>query len=177
MEHTLLFTAERIAQKVTDLASAIDAASVESYVVITVLKGAAIFSSDLVRAMTTDTELTYITASSYIDGFTPGDSLTINPESELALDGRHVLIVEDIIDTGRTLQRIQTIVAEQHAKSITTVALINKTDRRTTAFEPTHSGFQITEQFIYGYGLDWDQQFRDLPYIAIANPHDAVTRP
>jgi len=174
MEHTILFTTERIARQVRDLASVIDNANVDSYVVVTVLKGAAIFSSDLVRAMTTDTELSYITASSYIDGFTPGNSLTVNPESELALDGRHVLIVEDIIDTGRTLQRIQAIVAEQHAKSITTVALINKTGRRKTTFEPTHSGFQITDQFIYGYGLDWDQQFRDLPYIAIANPHEAT---
>ncbi len=101
------------------------------------LKGAAIFSSDLVRAMTTDTELSYITASSYVDGFTPSNSLTVNPESELALDGRHVLIVEDIIDTGRTLQHMQAMIAEQHAKSITTVALINKTDRRKTTLEPT----------------------------------------
>lgn len=177
MEHTVLFTADRIAQQVRDLASAIDGANAGSYVVITVLKGAAIFSSDLVRAMTTDTELSYITASSYIDGFTPGASLTVNSEPELAIDGRHVLIVEDIIDTGRTLQRIHAIVANQRPKSITTVALINKTDRRKTTFEPTHSGFQITDQFIYGYGLDWDQQFRDLPYIAIANPHDTATRP
>ena len=101
MEHTVLFTTDRIARQVRDLASAIDNANVDSYLVITVLKGAAIFSSDLVRAMTTDTELSYITASSYIDGFTPGNSLTVNPESGLALDGRHVLIVEDIIDTGR----------------------------------------------------------------------------
>lgn len=176
MEHTVLFTAERIAQQVRDLASVIDKSNVDSYVVITVLKGAAIFSSDLVRAMTTDTELSYITASSYVDGFRPSASLTVNPESELALDGRHVLIVEDIIDTGRTLERIQAIVADQHAKSITTVALINKTDRRKTTFEPTQSGFQITDEFIYGYGLDWDQRFRDLPYIAIANPHDPATR-
>jgi hypoxanthine phosphoribosyltransferase len=174
MEHTVLFTAERIARQVRDLASAIDSANVDSYAVVTVLKGAAIFSSDLVRAMTTDTELSYITASSYVDGFTPGASLTVSAEPALAIDGRHVLIVEDIIDTGRTLQRIEAIVADQHAKSITTVALINKTGRRKTTFEPTHSGFQITDQFIYGYGLDWDQQFRDLPYIAIANPHETT---
>ncbi len=177
MEHTVLFTADTIAHEVKDLASAIDNAQIDSCVVITVLKGAAIFSSDLVRAMTTDTELSYITASSYIEGFTPGASLTVNSEPELAVDGRHILIVEDIIDTGRTLQRIQAIVADQNAKSITTVALVNKTDRRTTDFEPTHSGFQITDQFIYGYGLDWDQRFRDLPYIAIANPLDTTTRP
>ena len=177
MEHTVLFNADRIAQQVKDLASAIDNSHVDSYTVITVLKGAAIFSSDLVRAMTTDTELSYITASSYIKGFTPSTSLTVKPESEIAVGERHVLIVEDIIDTGRTLLRIQAIVAAQRPRSITTVALINKTGRRKTAFEPTHAGFQIIDQFIYGYGLDWDQQFRDLPYIAIANPHDTTTRP
>jgi hypoxanthine phosphoribosyltransferase len=64
---------------------------------------------------------------------------------------------------------------DESPRSITTVGLINKTDRRKTTFEPTHSGFQITNQFIYGYGLDWDQRFRDLPYIAIANPHVTVT--
>ena len=177
MKHTRLFTAGRIAQQVKELAVAIDAAQVDSYVVITVLKGAAIFSSDLVRAMTTDTELSYITARSYLEGFTPGDSLSIDANSELAIGGRDVLIVEDIVDTGRTLQHIQSIVSSQHAKSVTSVALINKTDRRKTTFEPTHSGFQITDEFIYGYGLDWDQRFRDLPYIAIANPHDTATRP
>lgn len=176
MEHTVLFTADRIAQRVRDLASAIDNARVDSYVVITVLKGAAIFSSDLVRAMTTDTELSYITASSYIEGFTPGASLTVNSGAELAVDGRHVLIVEDIVDTGRTLQNIQELVADQNPRSIASVALMDKTDRRATNFEPTHSGFQITDEFIYGYGLDWDQRFRDLPYIAVANPNDTATR-
>lgn len=177
MNHTALYTADRIAQQVKDLAAAIDNAHVDSYVVITVLKGAAIFSSDLVRAMTTDTELSYITASSYVEGFKPGESLNVNTDSDLAIDGRHVLIVEDIVDTGRTLQHIESIVADQHAKSVTSVALISKTGRRTTAFEPTHSGFQITDEFIYGYGLDWNQRFRDLPYIAIANPHATATRP
>jgi hypoxanthine phosphoribosyltransferase len=122
--------------------------------------------------MTTGTELSYISASSYIKGFTPGTSLTVNSESAPAVDGRHVLIVEDIVDTGRTLQHIQTIVADQHAKSITTVALINKSDRRTTHFAPIYNGIQITDQFIYG--LDWDQQFRDLPYIAIASRDQAA---
>ncbi|MGI9584308.1 MAG: hypoxanthine phosphoribosyltransferase [Acidimicrobiia bacterium] len=177
MKHTVLFTAARIARQVKDLASAIDDTQADSYLVVTVLKGAAIFSSDLVRAMTTDTELAYITASSYIEGFTPGTTLTVNAEPELAVDGRHVLIVEDIVDTGRTLQHIQTILTDQHAKSVTTVALINKTNRRTTDFGPIHSGFQITNEFIYGYGLDWDQQFRDLPYIAIANPDTTTPRP
>jgi hypothetical protein len=91
-----------------------------------------------------------------------------------------LLIVEDIIDTGRTLETIAATVTKEAPKSVSTVALINKTNRRNTDFEATYTGFDITDEFIYGYGLDWNQQYRDLPYIAIANPkppaHNGTTR-
>jgi len=169
MDHTVLFSTADIDQQVRRLAAAIDATNVASFLVVTVLKGAAIFSSDLVRAMTTDTELVYITASSYTDGFTPGDTLTVEHHTAIDPEGRDVLIVEDIIDTGRTLQKIGTIIQQGRPKSLSTVALVNKTTRRASDFQPTHRGFNITDEFIYGYGLDWNERFRDLPYIAIAN--------
>lgn len=170
MDHTALFSAEEIAHEVSLLAAAIDATNADSYLVVTVLKGAAIFSSDLVRAMATDTELAYITASSYTEDFTPGDSLTVREDTTIEVRDRDVLIVEDIIDTGRTLHRISTIVQHGQPKSLSTVALVNKEIRRASDLQPTHTGFNITDEFIYGYGLDWNEQFRDLPYIAIANP-------
>lgn len=123
--------------------------------------------------MRTSTELEYVTATSYLEDFTPGDQLTIRQVSEGNSAGRHVLIVEDIIDTGRTLQHVHQTVSEEHPESITTVTLIKKTNRRETAFQPDHSGFTVTDEFIYGYGLDWNQQHRDLPYIALANPPDS----
>ena len=168
MDHTVLFSAEDINQEVRRLAAAIDTTNVDSYLVVTVLKGAAIFSSDLVRAMTTDTELAYITASSYIEDFTPGETLTVQEDTTIDVRDRDVLIVEDIIDTGRTLKNISTIIQQGRPKSISTVALVNKTIRRTSDLQPPHSGFNITDEFIYGYGLDWNERFRDLPYIAIA---------
>jgi len=113
MEHQTLYSPEEIHSQVKTLANAIDNAKADSYLVLTVLKGAAIFSSDLVRAMQTVTELEYITATSYLDDFTPGDSITISNTSRLNLEGRHVLIVEDIIDTGRTLQKIHQTVTEE----------------------------------------------------------------
>jgi hypoxanthine phosphoribosyltransferase len=125
--------------------------------------------------MRTETELVYITASSYLQDFTPSESLTVNNDMELGVTDRHVLIVEDIIDTGRTLQEIAATVDIDDPKSVSTVALVNKTNRRTTSFEATYTGFDITDEFIYGYGLDWNQRFRDLPYIAIANPEAART--
>lgn len=170
MEHTVLFPAEKIQEVVGRLAGLVDAGDVDSYVVVSVLKGAAIFSSDLVRQMETNTELIYITASSYLHDFTPSDTLAVNQVTELDVRNRHVLIVEDIIDTGRTLKAIAATVALESPKSVSTVALINKTNRRTTDFEATYTGLDITDEFIYGYGLDWNQQFRDLPYIAIATP-------
>jgi hypoxanthine phosphoribosyltransferase len=169
MDHTVLFSAEDIEHEVRRLAAAIDATNVGSFLVVTVLKGAAIFSSDLVRAMTTDTELAYITASSYTEDFTPGETLTVQEDTTIDVRDRDVLIVEDIIDTGRTLKNISTIIQRGRPKSLSTVALVNKTIRRTSDLQPSHSGFNITDEFIYGYGLDWNEQFRDLPYIAIAN--------
>ncbi len=170
MNHQILYTPEQIEEQVAQLAAEVDQANVESYLALTVLKGAAIFSSDLVRTMATEAELEYITASSYLDDFTPGDTITISEAPSLDVSDRHVLIVEDIIDTGRTLQQLHQAVASHRPRTITTVTLIDKTSRRETGYQPDHTGFNITEEFIYGYGLDWNQRFRDLPYIAIATP-------
>lgn len=170
MKHRVLFTPEEIHRQVQRLAASIDDTNVDYYLVLTVLKGAAIFSSDLVRAMHTDAELDYIRARSYMHEFVPGDTLTIDPDPELDVRGRDVLIVEDIIDTGRTLEQLHSAITQQQPRSLHTVTLVNKTERRETAYEPSYFGFSITDEFIYGYGLDWNQRYRNLPYIAIANP-------
>ena len=168
MTHHILFTTEEIRAMVEKLANDLDSAGKPSYVALTVLKGAAVFSSDLVRAMKTPTELEYVTASSYLTDFTPGDSVEIQGPP-INLTGKHLLIVEDIIDTGRTLEHLHQRSFQQRPASITTVTLVNKSGRRKIGFEPDHYGFTITDELIYGYGLDWNQAYRDLPYIAIAN--------
>ena len=84
--------------------------------------------------------------------------------------GPDVLIVDDIIDTGRTLTELAGLIQLQKPRSISTVALANETSRRATDAEPTYSGLEVGEEFIYGYGLDWDERYRDLPFIALANP-------
>lgn len=169
--HTVLFSADILAGVVRDLARSIDRDLAGSrVVVVTVLKGAVMFSSDLVRAMETETELAYVTASSYAGGFTPGDTLHLHTDTELDLTGRDVLIVDDIIDTGRTLSELADLLRAQGPRSISTVTLINKTSRRASHADPTYSGLDIDDEFIYGYGLDWDERYRDLPFIALANP-------
>jgi len=179
-EHTVLFSADAIAEKVREMATRIDRdhsdsrdssdQTNEGVVVIVVLKGAAIFAADLVRAMKTDTELAYLTASSYADGFTPGESLSVGGDLDLDVSGRDVLIVDDIIDTGRTLNELSALVAAHGPRSVATVALVSKTSRRSPDAEPNYHGLEISDEFIYGYGLDWDERFRDLPFIALADP-------
>jgi len=128
------------------------------------------FACDRVRAMETETEMAFLSASSYSDGFTPGETLQLQQDIELDVAGRDVLIVDDIIDTGRTLTELAGLIQLQKPRSISTVALANKTSRRATDAEPTYSGLEVGEEFIYGYGLDWDERYRDLPFIALANP-------
>jgi hypoxanthine phosphoribosyltransferase len=170
-EHTVLFGAEVIERAVHDLAESIDRDLGGSrLVVVTVLKGAVMFSCDLVRAMQTETELAYVSASSYADGFTPGDTLRLEHDIEFEVEDRDVLIVDDIIDTGRTLAELAAVVQGRRPRSISTVALISKTSRRSAGAEPTYFGLEIGDEFIYGYGLDWDERYRDLPFIALANP-------
>ena len=169
--HIELFSAEEIVATVCGLAASIDADFEGGrLVVVTVLKGAVVFACDLVRAMATETELAFLSASSYSGGFTPGDRLALQQDVELDIAGRDVLIVDDIIDTGRTLTELTQLLELQGPRSISTTALIDKTSRRSTDIRATYSGFEIAEEFIYGYGLDWDERFRDLPFIAVANP-------
>ena len=80
------------------------------------------------------------------------------------------MIVDDIIDTGRTLEELTALLQQQQPRSIATVALVSKTSRRSADAEPSYHGLQIADEFIYGYGLDWDKRYRDLPFIALANP-------
>ena len=170
-EHEVLFSADVIAATVSDLGATIDRDLGSSrLVVITVLKGAVVFSCDLVRAMDTETELAFLSASSYSGGFTPGETLQLRQDVELDVAGRDVLIVDDIIDTGRTLTELAALVRMQQPTSVSTVALISKTSRRAADAEPTYFGLEIGDEFIYGYGLDWDERYRDLPFIARAAP-------
>ena len=155
--------------QVRRLAQQIDSsAAAESDLVLVVLKGAVIFASDLVRAMNTPTEHVYVAASSYSDGFDPGASLELDWTPGAEIEHRHVLVVDDIADTGRTLGEIERRVGEWRPASVSSVTLINKTARREDAYSPSFSGFQINEEFIYGYGLDWDEKYRDLPFVAVA---------
>jgi hypothetical protein len=96
--------------------------------------------------------------------------LSLRDDIDIDVEGRDVLIVDDIIDTGRTLKELAGQVGARGPRSVATVALVSKTSRRSPDAEADHYGLEIGDEFIYGYGLDWDERFRDLPFIARAAP-------
>lgn len=135
-----------------------------------VLKGALLFAADLIRALDRPVEIEFARVSSYRTGATP-DALETRlfPDPD-SLTGREVLIVEDIVDTGHTLSALTDRVALQRPASIRACSLLDKPSRRQLEIQPQYVGFPIEDRFVVGYGLDYRERFRELPYIGRIDP-------
>jgi len=134
-------------------------------VLVGVLNGAFIFLADLVKRMTIPVQVDFVRLSSYGSGSESRGRITVSKPAELPLAGKSVLIVEDIIDTGLTLDFLSRSLQEQHPESIRICALVDKSERRKLPVSLDYTGFVVPSGFIVGYGLDFDQQFRQLPAI------------
>ena len=137
---------------------------------IAVLKGAFIFLSDLARHMPGHVSLDFMAVSSYAKGTTSSGEVKMVKDLDTALDGRNVIIVEDIVDTGLTLSYLQKILTERHPKSLRTACLLSKPSRRQVNVPVDYIGFTIEDRFVVGYGLDYAEQYRNLPYIGVLEP-------
>lgn len=135
----------------------------DGLIVVSILKGAAIFMSDLIRNINLDIEIDFITASSYCSAKSAGK---VNIEKDISIDisGKHVIIVEDIIDTGITLKCISNYLKDKGAKSIKFCTFLNK-HKTNTKIDVAYTCFDCPQEFIVGYGLDYEQKFRNLPYV------------
>ena len=136
-------------------------------VVICILKGSVIFFSDLIRNMETPMELDFMAVSSYGSGSVSTGELKIKKDLSCDIKGRDVLIVEDIIDSGNTLYKLKKILNERMPASVNIVTLLDKPDRRTAPMEPDYTCFVIEDEFVIGYGLDYAEKYRNLPYVAV----------
>lgn len=160
---TPLYTPDQIQARVEALAGEIrrDYAG-RDLVVLAVLKGALFFTADLVRAMAREVEVDCVRARSYAGTASTGDvRFTLLPEIPIA--GRHVLVVEDILDTGRTATALLARLGEERPASITVCTLLDKPTRRVVPIEADYVGFTIPDHFVVGYGLDHDERHRELP--------------
>lgn len=138
----------------------------ESVLLIGILKGAFIFFADLVREIDLDIQMDFMAASSYGSGTTSSGTVKIKKEPDTDPAGRHVILVEDIVDSGNTLKYLKdTYFAEKGAKSVKICALLDKPSRRVTDVTPDYKGFTVDDKFIVGYGLDYQEHFRQLPHI------------
>lgn len=167
---SIVLTQEQIKEKVADAAKWLDAkfsANAQSPLFISVLKGSVMFFCDLVRAMETPVQIDFMTVSSYGSSSESSGMPKIVMDLAAPVKDRDVVLVEDIVDSGYTLQRMHSLIAGRGAKSFTVVALFDKPSRRKVDVKADYSCFEIGDEFIVGYGLDYAQQYRNLPYVGI----------
>lgn len=135
--------------------------------VICVLKGAILFMADIIRKMDTYTEIDFMDVSSYGDSTVSSGEVKIIKDLDVPVEGRNVLIIEDIIDTGKTLQCIVSLLKHRKAQSVKICTLLDKPERRVEGVVPNYVGFQVPNEFVVGYGLDYQGMYRNLPYVGI----------
>src|SRR6476661_4219496 len=163
----ILLSEEEIQKRVAELASEIRRDFPDGLHLVAVLKGAFIFLSDLVRHMPGNVSLDFMAVSSYAKGTTSSGQVRLLKDLDTSLDGRNVIIVEDIVDTGLTLTYLQDILRARNPKSLRTACLLSKPSRRQVDVKVEYIGFTIEDRFVVGYGLDYAEQYRNLPYIAV----------
>ena len=134
--------------------------------VVCILKGSTIFFADLVRSMKTALTIDFMAVSSYGAGTTSGE-LKIKKDLTTDIKGRDVLIVEDIIDSGNTLYNLKKMLITRVPASVNIVTLLDKPARREAPIEPEYTGFVIEDEFVVGYGLDYAEEYRNLPYVGV----------
>ena len=157
---------DQIAQRLDELAAELN----ETYrgrqlVVICVLKGGIMFFSDLARRLDCKPELDFVRLASYGDGTSPQGKIVLTKDVELSLQGKHVLVVEDIMDTGHSMAFLLSHLASKGARSLRLAVLVDKQERREVAVRPDIVGFSVPSGFLIGYGLDYAEQYRELPAV------------
>jgi len=162
-----LLTADQIKARVAEMAAEIRRDFPDGLHLVAVLKGAFMFLSDLVRHMEGHVSLDFMALSSYATGTTTSGEVRLLKDLDTTLDGKNVVIVEDIVDTGLTLMYLQDILRARGPKALRTACLLSKPTRRQVDVKVEYIGFTIADHFVVGYGLDYAEQFRNLPHIAV----------
>ena len=166
---TTLLTADQIQRRIFELAAQINAdySDGEPLHFVAVLKGAFVFLSDLMRAMPGPVTCDFMAVSSYGSGTQSSGEVRLMKDLDRGLEGRDVVIVEDIVDTGVTLTYLQEILRARDPRTLRTACLLSKPSRRKVEVPVEYVGFTIEDRFVVGYGLDFDERYRNLPHIAV----------
>ncbi len=167
----VLLSEEEIKARVQEMGDQLyDAFHDKNPLFVGVLKGCFIFMADLVRAAQLKSELEFIGVSSYQNGTKSSGVVQITRDLQEDINGRDIIIVEDILDSGNTLMFLKNYLMAKGAASITIVTLLDKPSRREKAITADYIGFVVPDEFVVGYGLDYAQQYRNMPYIGVLKP-------
>ena len=167
----ILLTKQEIDMMVHRIASSInDDFYGEEVTAVVILKGSIMFAADLVRCLTVNVKLDFMQASSYGSGVESSGVISIKKDLETDVEGKNVLIIEDIVDSGRTLSLLREEIEKRGAKKVAIASLLSKPSRRVVDVEVEYIGTDIPDEFVVGYGLDMDEKYRQLDYIGILKP-------
>jgi len=167
----VLITQEQLRQKVQELGQQItNDYQGKPLLLLCVLKGALMFLADLARAIDLPLELDFMVVSSYGSATESSGVVRIVKDLEEPIDGKHVLVVEDIVDSGLTLHYLLEVLRTRNPSSLRVCALIDKAKEREKVVTPDYIGFQVADRFVVGYGLDYAQRYRNLPYVGVLKP-------
>ncbi len=167
----VLISEEQLAEKVQALGRQIS----EDYrgknlLMVSVLKGSVVFMADLMRAVTIPAGIDFMSVSSYGSGTKTSGNVKIIKDLDIALEGYDLLIVEDILDSGMTLSFLIDVLWQRNPKSIRICTLLDKPERRAADVQADYSGFHVPDEFVVGYGLDYAERYRNLPFVGILKP-------
>ncbi len=165
----VLFTKDEIEARIVELGKQItkDYEGAKSLLVIGILKGSCVFFADLIRQLDLPVEIEFMSVSSYQDSSVSSGEVKITKDVSQSVAKRHVLFVEDIIDTGFTMSKVMEMFKERGAASVKLCSLLSKPDRRKVDIEIDYLGFTIPDEFVIGYGLDFAEKYRNLPYVGV----------
>lgn len=170
VSHVIL-TEEQIGEKIAEMGAMISADYAdESVLLVAVLRGAALFVADLARSISSPVELDFMAVSSYGSSTKSSGVVRIIKDLDETIEDRNVLVVEDILDTGLTLKYLLKNLASRKPKSLEVATLLSKTGKQRVPIDCKYVGFEIPDEFVIGYGLDFAERYRNLPYIGILKP-------
>ena len=167
----ILFSEEQLAQRVKEIAGEINRDYVgQEIMLVSVLRGSFVFMADLCRRIDLPCTVDFMAVSSYGGGTSSSGQVQITKDLSEDISDRHIIVVEDILDSGNTLSYLLQILQARHPASMKLCTLLDKPDRRIKPVHVDYSGFSIPDEFVVGYGLDFAEKYRNLPYIGVLKP-------
>ena len=164
----ILITEEELAKRIRELGNRISEDYKDKKILaLGILKGSVVFLADLIRNINSEVSIDFMTVSSYGDSTDTSGELKIKKDLDTDISGKDVLIVEDIIDSGITLSKLKEELLKRNPSSLKICTLLNKPERRTAQVDVDYIGFDIPNEFIIGYGLDYAEKYRDLPFVGV----------